>query len=63
MACFGEQLRSSAALEGEREIHLHRIAFQVLADASLDPAQSRALILQTAQSLWSGSWQRVSATL
>jgi transcriptional regulator with XRE-family HTH domain len=56
-----EQLRSSVVLEGERETYLHRIAFQALADVSLDPAESRALILQTAQSLWSGSWQRVSA--
>ena len=56
-----EQLRSSAILESEKETYLHQIAFQALANASLDPAGSRALILETAQSLWSGSWQRASA--
>jgi transcriptional regulator with XRE-family HTH domain len=56
-----EQLRNSVTLEGERETYLHRIAFQALAEASLDPAQSRALILDTAQSYWSGTWQRASA--
>jgi transcriptional regulator with XRE-family HTH domain len=48
-----EHLRSGFSLEGERETYLHRIAFQMLADASLDPAASRALILQTAESYWS----------
>jgi transcriptional regulator with XRE-family HTH domain len=56
-----EQLRNSVTLEGERETYLHRIAFQALSEASLDPAQSRALILDTAQSYWSGAWQRASA--
>ena len=56
-----EQLRNSVTLEGERETYLHRIAFQALSEASLDPAQSRALILDTAQSYWSGTWQRASA--
>ena len=56
-----EQLRSSITLEGERETHLHRIAFQTLCDASLSPADSRALILDTAQSYWSGHWRRASA--
>ena len=56
-----EQLRSSVTLEGERETYLHRIAFQALSDASLSPAESRALILDTAQSYWSGTWQRASA--
>jgi hypothetical protein len=32
---------------------LHRIAFQMIADASLDPASSKALILKTAESHWS----------
>jgi len=31
-----EQLKNSFTLEGERETYLHRIAFQMLADASLD---------------------------
>jgi len=56
-----EQMRSSALLEGEQETYLHRIAFQALAEASLGPAESRALILETARSHWSGPWQRVSA--
>ena len=48
-----EQLRSGFILEGERETYLHRIAFQMLSDASLDPAASRALILETARTRWS----------
>jgi hypothetical protein len=48
-----EQFRSGFTLEGERETYLHRIAFKMLADASLDPAASRALILETAESHWS----------
>ncbi len=48
-----EHLRSGFTVEGERETYLHRIAFQMLAEASLDPAESRALILETAESHWS----------
>ena len=47
-----EHLRSSCTLEGEQETYLHRIAFQMLADAALDPAASRELILQTARTHW-----------
>jgi transcriptional regulator with XRE-family HTH domain len=50
-----EHLRSGFSVEGERETYLHRIAFQMLADASLDPASSRALVLETASRYWSGS--------
>ncbi len=50
-----EHLKSGFTLESERETYLHRIAFQMLADASLDPAASRELILETADSLWSGA--------
>jgi transcriptional regulator with XRE-family HTH domain len=50
-----EHLRSGFSLEGERETYLHRIAFRMLTDASLDPAASRALILETAESYWSGA--------
>jgi transcriptional regulator with XRE-family HTH domain len=50
-----EHLRSSCTREGERETYLHRIAFQMLADAALDPAASRALILQAAESHWSAA--------
>ena len=56
-----EQLRNSVTLEGERETYLHRIAFQALSEASLGPAESRALILDTAESYWSGTWRRASA--
>ena len=52
-----EHLRNGFSLEGERETYLHRIAFQMLAEASLDPAESRALILETAESHWSGTRQ------
>ena len=50
-----EHLRHDSSLEGERETYLHRIAFQMLAGTSLDPASSRALILETAESHWSGA--------
>ena len=56
-----EQLRSGFTLEGERETYLHRIAFQMLAEASLDPVASKALILQTAQSYWSGAKRHANA--
>jgi len=50
-----EHLRNDYSLEGERETYLHRIAFQMIAGASLDPASSRAFILETAESHWSGA--------
>jgi transcriptional regulator with XRE-family HTH domain len=56
-----EQLRSGFTLEGERETYLHRIAFQMLAEASLEPDESKALILQTAQSHWSGAKRHANA--
>ena len=56
-----EQLRNSVTLEGERETYLHRIAFQMISQASLDPVASRALILETAESYWSGARHRASA--
>lgn len=49
-----EHLRTGFSLEGERETFLHRIAFQMIADAALDPAASKALILKTAESHWAG---------
>ena len=52
-----EHLRNGFSLEGERETYLQRIAFQMLADASLDPASSRDLILKTAESHWSSARQ------
>jgi hypothetical protein len=36
-----EHLRSAFFVEGERDTYLHRIAFQMLARAALDPAMSR----------------------
>ena len=56
-----EQLRSGFTLEGERETYLHRIAFQMLAEASLGPAESRALVLETAHSHWSGAQRHANA--
>src|SRR6266852_7346092 len=56
-----EQLRSGFTLEGERETYLHRIAFQMLAEASLDPVASRELILETADSHWSDTRRRANA--
>jgi transcriptional regulator with XRE-family HTH domain len=53
-----EHLRSGFSVEGERETYLHRIAFQMLAESSLDPAASRALMLETAESHWSASRRR-----
>ena len=50
-----EHLRSGFTLEGERDTYLHRIAFQMLVDASLDPVASRKLILETAETYWSGA--------
>jgi transcriptional regulator with XRE-family HTH domain len=50
-----ELMRTGFSVEGERETYLHRIAFQMLSEASLDPASSRALILDTAESHWSGA--------
>ena len=50
-----EHLRNDFSLEGERETYLHRIAFQMIADASLDPASSKALILKTAESHWASN--------
>jgi transcriptional regulator with XRE-family HTH domain len=56
-----EHMRSGFILEGERETYLHRIAFQTLIEASLDPVASRALILETAESHWSGAQRRANA--
>ena len=56
-----EQMKSGFTFEGERETYLHRIAFRMLAEAALDPAASRALIINTAESLWSGAQRRANA--
>lgn len=52
-----EHLKNDFSLEGERETYLHRLAFQMLINASLDPASSKALILDTAESYWSAIQQ------
>jgi transcriptional regulator with XRE-family HTH domain len=49
-----EQMRSGFILEGERETHLHRVAFRTLTEAALGPAESRQLIVDTAESRWAG---------
>jgi transcriptional regulator with XRE-family HTH domain len=49
-----EQMRSGFITEGERETHLHRVAFRALTEAALSPAESRQLILDLAESLWTG---------
>ena len=49
-----EHLQNDFSVEGERETYLHRIAFQILVGASLDPVSSREFILQTAESHWPG---------
>jgi transcriptional regulator with XRE-family HTH domain len=56
-----EHLKSGFSVEGERETYLHRIAFQMLTEASLDPAASKALILETAESHWSGAREHATA--
>ena len=48
-----EHLQNDFSVEGERETYLHRLAFQILVDASLDAESSRALIAETAESHWS----------
>lgn len=50
-----EHLRNDFLVQGERDTYLHRLAFKMLLDASLDPVASRTLILETAESLWSGA--------
>ena len=54
-----EQMRSGFILEGERETHLHRVAFRTLTEAALSPADSKQLILDTAESRWAGARQTV----
>jgi transcriptional regulator with XRE-family HTH domain len=56
-----EHLKSGFTLEGERETYLHRIAYEMLAAASLDPVASRELILETAESHWSGARRHANA--
>jgi transcriptional regulator with XRE-family HTH domain len=55
-----EQMRSGFILEGERETHLHRVAFRTLIDAAFSPAETKQLILETAESRWAGARTAVS---
>jgi transcriptional regulator with XRE-family HTH domain len=50
-----EQLKTVFTVEGEQEAYLHRLVFQSLVSASLDPAESRRLIIETAESCWANS--------
>jgi transcriptional regulator with XRE-family HTH domain len=50
-----EHLRNAFSVEGERDTYLHRIAFQMLADAALDPVASRDRIQDAAQTYWASS--------
>lgn len=47
-----EQMRSGFILEGERETHLHRVAFRTVTEAALSPEASKELILKTAEDHW-----------
>jgi transcriptional regulator with XRE-family HTH domain len=48
-----EQLKNVFTVESEQETYLHRLVFEALINASLDRADSKALILKTAESCWS----------
>lgn len=50
-----EQMRSGFILEGERETHLHRVAFRTLTEAALSPEDSKQRILDTAEDYWAGT--------
>jgi len=56
-----EHMRSGNTVQGEKDTYLHRLAFQMLADAALDPVTSKALVLDTAESRWSGTPRRAKA--
>lgn len=50
-----EQMRSGFILEGERETHLHRVAFRTLTEAALSQEDSKQRILEIAEDYWTGS--------
>jgi hypothetical protein len=54
-----EQMRSGFILEGERETHLHRVAFRTLTEAALSSADSKQLIQDTADNRWGGAHRTV----
>jgi transcriptional regulator with XRE-family HTH domain len=47
-----EQLKNVFTVEDEQATHLHRLVFQSLVSAALDPADSRQLIREIAESRW-----------
>ncbi len=47
-----EHLTGELHLEGEADTYQYRLAFEVLAQQSLDPGESRELILKTAERVW-----------
>jgi transcriptional regulator with XRE-family HTH domain len=53
-----EHLQIHFSVSGEKDTYMHRLAFRLLTAAALDPAASRALILETAEKYWSGSRDR-----
>ncbi len=49
-----EALKTSFYIENQQETYLHLLVFNTLLEAALDTAASRDLIIQTAESHWSG---------
>ena len=52
-------MRSGFIVEGERETHLHRVAFRTLTEAALSSADSKQLIQDTADNRWAGAHRTV----
>jgi hypothetical protein len=50
-----EHLKSADSLEGERETYLHRLVFDMLVSAALDPENSKGMIREAAESYWSNA--------
>jgi hypothetical protein len=48
-----QSLSSNLSIEGEVDTYIYRLIFQAFLEASLSPDESRALILQTVQRVWS----------
>ena len=47
-----EHLEGSYSLEDEEQTNRYRVAFEYLLERSLDPAQSRLIILAAARAIW-----------
>jgi transcriptional regulator with XRE-family HTH domain len=52
---YAEGLKDSFYVEDSQETYLHRLAFNTLLEATLDPEASRAMIIHTAESYWRAS--------